>query len=165
MKATNHTIFKNPGFTNFYLTCGGYGQLPDIPYGTVNEPRFIELLTNALNVNSNSIGLNRELLNSVLLCDNATASTGVISADATSFLIGIPTETDDTFQQGQTSTTPVTYELHVTQDKESDYYQNTETVPILAMLQDAVLSIQVMPDGSPPLVEVGPFDITSPVSQ
>jgi hypothetical protein len=59
----------------------------------------------------------------------------------------------------------VTYELHVTQDQENYYYQNVATVPVIGMLQDAVLSIQIMPDGSPPLVEIGPFDITSPVSQ
>jgi hypothetical protein len=173
LTARHHSVFRNPGFTNFYLTCGGYGQLPDIPYGTVNEPRFLELLSNALNVNCNSVGLNKEVLNSIIMNDNKDSAAGRVLRDRSSFLIGIPTETDGTFQQGQTSTTPVTYELHVTQtldDKStgtpgSYYAMNCATVPIIAMLQDAVISIQVMPDGSPPLVEIGPFDITSPVSQ
>jgi hypothetical protein len=109
--------------------------------------------------------LNKEVLNSILEVDIETTHLGLVSKDCTSFLIGIPTETDGTFQQGQTSTTPVTYELHVTQKTDTNYCQKVATVPIIAMLQDAVISIQVMPDGSPPLVEVGPFDITSPVSQ
>jgi hypothetical protein len=121
------------------------------------------------------VGLNKEVLNSIIMNDNRDSATGRVSRDRSSFLIGIPTETDGTFQHGQTSTTPVTYELHVTQTlddttktptaKGSYYAMNCATVPIIAMLQDAVISIQVMPDGSPPLVEIGPFDITSPVSQ
>jgi hypothetical protein len=175
LTARHHSVFRNPGFTNFYLTCGGYGQLPDIPYGAVNEPRFLELLSNALNVNCNSVGLNKEVLQSILMIERQPSATGLDSCDCSSFLIGIPTEPDGTFQRGQTSTTPVTYELHVTQTlddttktptaKGSYYAMNCATVPIIAMLQDAVISIQVMPDGSPPLVEIGPFDITSPVSQ
>jgi hypothetical protein len=165
MTARNHSVFRNPGFKNFYLTCGGYGQLPDIPYGTINEPRFLEMLSNALNVNCNSVGLNKEVLQSILMNDTDDAGKGRNSRDCSSFLIGIPTETDGTFQQGQTSTTPVTYELHVTQEEENFYCKHCATVPIIAMLQDAVISIQIMPDGSPPLVEIGPFDITSPVSQ
>jgi hypothetical protein len=126
----------------------------------------LELLSNALNVNCNSVGLNKEVVQSILMSDAKGGATGgLYSRDCSSFLIGIPTETDGTFQQGQTSTTPITYELHVTQDTSNFYCAKIATVPVIGMLQDAVLSIQIMPDGSPPLVEIGPFDITSPVSQ
>jgi hypothetical protein len=81
-------------------------------------------------------------------------------------MIAIPLETDNTFQQGQTSATPINYELHVTQNDDSDlsYSKLVQRPPLICLLQDATISIQVMADGSPSLVEVGPFDITSPVS-
>jgi hypothetical protein len=47
------TIFRNPGFDNFYLTAGVFGQYPDIPYGTIDEPRLIEMVQNAINLNGN----------------------------------------------------------------------------------------------------------------
>jgi hypothetical protein len=90
--------------------------------------------------------------------------TGVKSYDCTSFFIAIPLETDGTFQQGQTSATPVNYELHVNQQSGSTYCLGVQAAPLICCLQDATISVQVMADGSPPLVEVGPFDITSPVA-
>jgi hypothetical protein len=83
-------------------------------------------------------------------------------------MIAIPLETDGTFQQGQTSATPINYELHVDQKSmignTLSYAVKVERPPLICLLQDATISIQVMADGSPSLVEVGPFDITSPVS-
>jgi hypothetical protein len=80
-------------------------------------------------------------------------------------MLAIPMETDNTFQQGQTSATPINYELNITQGDTGDLYgAKTERPPLICLLQDATISIQVMTDGSPSLVEVGPFDITSPVS-
>jgi hypothetical protein len=54
----------------------------------------------------------------------------------------------------------------VTQNlKETDSYGRiTQAVPLIGLLQDATFSIQIMPDGSPSLVEIGAFDITSPIN-
>ena len=60
LKATNHTVFKNPLFTNFQLRCGGYGAVPAIPFSTEGEdPTFIELCQNAMNVNGEQTGFNK----------------------------------------------------------------------------------------------------------
>jgi hypothetical protein len=159
------TCYKNPGFSQFYITCGGFGQYPDIPYGTLQEPRLIEMIQNAINLNSNSVGINEEVLNSLTALDGKQLpSNGWVSRDKTDFFIGIPFETDGTFQQGMTSATPINFELHVTQPDSGEYYAKVDRPPLICLLQDATISIQVMPDGSPSLVEVGPFDITSPVA-
>ena len=56
-KASHHTIFKNPLFDNFQLRCGGYGSVPAIPFSTNGEdPMFIELCQNAMNVNGEQTG-------------------------------------------------------------------------------------------------------------
>jgi hypothetical protein len=146
------------------LTCGGYGQYPDIPFGTIKEPRFVELCSNALNLNNNVTGLPEEVLRSCY--DRTFNGEGRDSLDGSNFLIGIPVETDNTFQQGQTSATPITYELHVTQDTTAanSYSKDLFAVPLIGLLQDATFSIQIMPDGSPSLVEIGAFDITSPIN-
>jgi hypothetical protein len=149
------------------LTCGGFGQYPDIQYGTVNEPRLVEMVQNALNLNNNTVAPNEEVLNSLM--DNWNSMSpgiGWVSDDRTSFLIAIPMETDGTFQQGMTSATPINFELIVNHDAlvGQGYARKTDRPPLICLLQDATISIQVMADGSPALVEVGPFDITSPVS-
>jgi hypothetical protein len=167
-KSNYHSVFKNPQFLNFYLTAGGFGQYPDVPYGTIQEPRLIEMIQNAVNLNTNTDGPNKEVLNSLMSTQAVqTPSQGHASKDATSFFIAIPLETDGTFQQGQTSATPVNYELHITQTESTDvttYCGGVQSAPLICCLQDATISVQVMADGSPPLVEVGPFDITSPVA-
>jgi hypothetical protein len=166
LKSGYRTVFRNPGFFQWYLTAGGFGQYPDIPYGTIREPRLIELIKNGVNLNSNQIGLSEELHRSILGNDTTQVPiVGYNSMDRTSFLLAIPMETDNTFQQGQTSATPINYELNITQNTGADLYGTvTERPPLICLLQDATISIQVMADGSPSLVEVGPFDITSPVS-
>ena len=85
---------------------------------------------------------------------------GAYSYDVTSFFVGLPTETDNTFQQGQTTNTPITYEIVC--DMPDNYYtQNVSTPPIMAILQDTIISIHVQPNGMPPVVEIGQYDITS----
>jgi hypothetical protein len=117
LKSAYRTVFRNPGFTNWYLTAGGFGQYPDIPYGTKGEPRLIELIRNGVNLNSTVIGLSEELHRSILGADVKQAPlAGFVSMDRSSFLLAIPLETDNTFQQGQTSATPINYELNITQD-------------------------------------------------
>ena len=157
------SVFKNPLFDTIQLQCGGYGNIPDIAYGTKQEPRLIESLQNALNLNCDTTCLNKSVLTSMISTNDDLTTTGLESFDTTSFLVGFPVETDNTFQQGQTSNTPITYTLNVTQDVSNYYATNTTTVPIMGFLIDSTFSIQIRPDGQPPIVEIGAFDITSPV--
>ena len=90
------------------------------------------------------------------------------SNERTSFFIGLPTETDATFQQGQTSNTPITYEIIAdlkrddNNGKNGSYYgKHNQTPPIMATLNDIVLSVHVQPNGMPPVVEMGSYDVTS----
>ncbi|KAK8863593.1 hypothetical protein M9Y10_011280 [Tritrichomonas musculus] len=44
----------------------------------------------------------------------------------------------------------------------NDFVQPAMTTPpVMALLQDTVISIHVQPNGLPPVVELGPYDITS----
>ena len=170
--ATQHTVFKNPLFTNFQLRCGGYGVVPTIPFATNgSDPMFIELCQNAMNVNGEQTGFNKEVVQSLVNTRPYDESIGRVSYDRTSFFIGLPTETDNTFQQGQTSNTPITYEIVCdlpaqvrnidnNGDVANEYINNT-TPPLMALLQDTVISIHVQPNGMPPVVEMGSYDITS----
>ena len=160
MKASDHTVFKNPIFENFQLRCGGYGVVPTIPFRTDGtDPMFIELCQNAMNVNGEQTGFNKEVTQS--LTSTLKDTPGNQSFDTTSFFIGLPTETDNTFQQGQTSNTPITYEVICDINGNGNDYINNTTPPIMGLLQDTVISIHVNPNGMPPSVEIGLYDITS----
>ena len=161
LTANHHTVFKNPQFSNFQLRCGGYGVVPTIPFATNgSDPMFIELCQNAMNVNGEQTGFNKEVVQSLTNTEDWNKTTGRVSRDRTSFFIGLPTETDNTFQQGQTSNTPITYEI-VCDLPNNNYTTNVTTPPIMALLQDTVISIHVQPNGMPPVVEIGSYDITS----
>ena len=162
------TCYFNPSFSSIQLQCGGYGNIPDIACGTFDEPRIHEYLQNALNLNNDTVCLSKDVVQSVdanitTALTNA-ARLGLKSKDLSNFLIGFPTETDDTFQQGQTSNTPITYNLSVSYDGEDSWYRTGATsVPILGVLVDSTFSIQIRGDGAPPICEVGAYDITSPI--
>jgi hypothetical protein len=167
-EAHHKTVFKNPMLSTFQLGCAGYGQFPSIAFGTIREPRLVEMVTNALNLNSDTAGLSRDVLNSLVQDfypndgQPPRRIDGQESDDRTNFLIGIPTETDNTFQQGQTSNTPINYGLTVTQNP-SNPYKNTNMTPIMGVLIDATFNIMINNNGQPPIVTIGPNDITSPV--
>jgi hypothetical protein len=145
------------------LNCSGYGQIPAVAYGTVDEPRLLEMCSNAVNLNSDTFGLNTEVLNSLIHSTSISVFNGYRSLNCSSFFIGIPTETDNTFQQGQTSNTPINYELTIHQDTTSSYAIDVQSPPIMCLLCDAVFSITVKPNSQPPTVSLGIADITSPV--
>ena len=86
------------------------------------------------------------------------------SNDHTNFIIGLPTECDNTFQQGQLSNTPITYELVCDIDEGSEYADEVDPpqTPLICFLNDAVLAIKVETDGMPPTVELGTYNVTEP---
>ena len=161
LNPTHHTVFKNPQFSNFQLRCGGYGAVPSIPFATDgSDPMFLELCQNAMNVNGEQTGFNKEVIQSLMNTEDWNAYEESYSYETTSFFIGLPTETDNTFQQGQTTNTPITYEIVC--DLPNNYYaQKNSTPPLMAVLQDTVISIHVQPNGLPTVVEIGQYDITS----
>ena len=167
LKQYYRTCFKNPGINGYQLQCGGYGSIPAIMHGTADDDsaRCIEELQNALNLNGDVIGLNRDVVNSLTHEINTEGyfNQGYESDNATDFILGLATETDNTFQQGQTSNTPITYTLTIAQPQYSLYSQNVEMSPLLAVLTDSTFSIQIKSDGAPPICEIGAYDITSPV--
>ena len=172
VKHTHHTYFKNPNFKSFQLNCGGYGNIPAKPFGTTDEyPEFLEYCQNAMNMNGEQSGFNKEVVNSLTYCNRDSTtdkpkfgySTGLGSNDKTSFFIGLPTETDNTYQQGLTSLSPINFEINVSQETGSLTYANAvETPPLICLLFDSSISILVQPNGMPPLVRLGNYDLTTP---
>ena len=173
----HHTYFKNPLFKHFQLNCGGYGNIPAKSFGTDGEyPEFIEYCQNAMNMNGEQTGFNKEVIASLCNVSKPLANiTGLYPNDRTSFFIGFATETDGTYQQGLTSLSPINFEIIVTQehaqikdpnDKSENYKKHfsqiVDTPPILGLLVDASISILVQPNGMPPLVRIGNYDITTP---
>ena len=165
LKHTHKTYFKNPQFEHFQLNCGGYGNIPVKTFGTKPEyPEFIEYCQNAMNVNSEQTGFNKEVTASLVNGKKPRADiTGNYPDDRSSFFIGFPTETDGTYQQGLTSLAPINFEMIVSQStEEGSFAQLTETPPLLGLLLDASISILVLPNGMPPKVVIGAYDITTP---
>ena len=162
-KTSHKTIYHNPNFTGFQLQCGGYGSIPTVSMATTKDPLFVTLCQNAMNLNGSVSGLNKEVIRSLNTKNSITATTGVKSDEETSFFIGVPTETDNCFQQGMTSNTPITFEVQVKQDENNPYMTSCEATPIMCFLVDSTFSVQIQPNGAPPLVEMGAYDITSPV--
>jgi hypothetical protein len=166
VKSSNRSVFYNPGFMTFQLGYARYGQFPSIAFGTNREPRLIEMTTNALNLNSDTCGLSCDVLVSLIYAESSNIPSQTVqfkSSDRSNFLIGIPTEIHNTFQQGQTSNTPINYELTVTQNASNWYAQNVSTTPVIGVLSDSTFNIMVNSNGQPPIVTLGLNDITSPV--
>ena len=160
-KQSHHTVFKNPLFNSFQLRCGGYGAVPTIPFSTNgSDPAFIEVCQNAMNVNADQTGFNKEVVNSLCNTKDLNVTNGLTSNDRTSFFVGLPTETDNTYQQGQTSNTPITYEI-IGEIASNSTYSNNQTPPLMGCLNDIAMVISVQQGGMPPIVEFGAFDLTS----
>ena len=169
LKHTHHTYFKNPLFKSFYINAGGYGNLPARPFGTTVEyPEFLEYCQNAMNMNGEQTGFNKEVIASLCNKSYHNLNKANFSLDRSSFFIGIPTETDNTYQQGLTSLAPINFEINVTQDVKNDsngnkcFAEEVQTPPLLCLLYDVSISFLVQPNGQPPLVRMGNYDLTTP---
>ena len=145
------------------MNCGGYGNIPAKAFGTTNEyPEFLEYCQNAMNMNGGQSGFNKEVVASLTNDHPYARSIGNYPDDRTSFFIALPTETDNTYQQGLTSLSPINFEIIVTQETgESTYAKDVQTPPLICLLFDSSISILVQPNGMPPLVRLGNYDLTS----
>ena len=159
------TCYQNPLFDSLRLTMGGYGSMPDIEissYGMVNY----EMLTNALNANNDLTGLAKDVMISATPNNTikwSDARLGLKPYDCTNFALAFPVSVDNSFQQGQTSSAPITYQFKATPNKENSFIKddNTNCTPIMGFLKDSVFAIQIRPSG-PPIVALDEFDISSP---
>ena len=152
------TCYENPMFDNFTLKMGSYGVIPDIQYAT-GTAAFYELVSNAFNANNDLSGFNDDVMRS--LTNNTNSTVGFKSNDVSNFVLAFPVSTDFTYQQGQTSNTPITYQLKANMVSTSPYYNDTSCIPMMGFLKDSVLAIQLRPTG-PPIVALDDYDITSP---
>ncbi len=163
-KHTHHTWFKNPQFKSFQLNCGGYGNIPAKAFGTTEDyPEFLEYCQNAMNMNGEQSGFNKEVVASLTNNNKFEKSLGNHSNDRSSFFIALPTETDNTYQQGLTSLSPINFEINVSQETDNKSFAHfVETPPLICLLFDSSISILVQPNGMPPLVRLGNYDLTTP---
>lgn len=172
----HRTCYINPLFESFTFKMGGYGTIPDVQYNTYS-PAFYEMCSNAYNTNNDMTGFNKDVMTSIVNPLNTDVDyindkgeskensngLGHRSKDTSNFIIAFPTSTDFTYQQGQTSNTPITYQLKCTLEEESPLINRTGTIPMIGFLTDSVLAIQLRPVG-PPIVSLDSYDITSPAS-
>ena len=158
------TCYQNPLLDDFRLTMGGYGSMPDIgisSYGMVNY----EMLTNALNANNDLTGLAEDVLISTTQDKNIkwdAALKGYKPKDLTNFVLAFPVSVDNSFQQGQTSSSPITYQFKAAVNANS-FLKDSDTncVPLMGFLKDSVFAIQIRPSG-PPYINIDEYDISSP---
>ena len=164
LKHTHRTYFKNPLFEHFQLNAGGYGNIPAKSFGTTpNYPEFLEYCQNAMNMNGEQSGFNKEVVASLT---NPWAYEddiiGNFSNDKSSFFIGFATETDACYQQGLTSLAPINFEMIVNQAQNNAFAAAAATPPLLCLLSDICISVLVKPGGLPPELRIGPYDLTTP---
>ena len=167
LDANHRTCYDNILATEYSLKMGGYGTFPEVLYSTYS-PEFLEVSANVFNVNNDLTGFNKDVIKS--LANSAATETGFTSYDTSNFILGIPTSTDNTFQQGQSSNTTINYQLHMKFNQDSpilrDSASNTRTasscVPMIGFLKDSVLAIQLRGGGAPPIITLDEYDITSP---
>jgi hypothetical protein len=88
-------------------------------------------------------------------------TTGHRSNDISNFFMGIPVETDHTFQQGQTINSSITYYFQGSQPQDAPYFNTMTASSIMSFLKDSVLAIQLR-EGSTPIISLDEFDISSP---
>ena len=160
-----NTCHVNPLFKDWSLKMGGYGSFPDISVSTYGA-QFYEFMCNAYNVNTDVSCFNDDVMKSLtaVSVDSTDTpilppSTGYKSNDITNFILAIPCSTDGTYQQGQTSATPITYQFQGTLTTNS-VYQSAIQVE-MCFLRDSVFAIQCRP-GQTPVVVVDEADITTP---
>ena len=156
-----HTCLDNVMADTYQLKMGGYGTFPEVQYNTWS-PEFIEVSSNVFNVNNDLTGFSPDVVNSLLDDPYTHATRGYSSKDTTNFVLAIPTSTDNTFQQGQTSNTTINYQLQMKLDTNSPFKAKTTCTPMLCFLKDSVLAIQLRGNGAPPIVTLDEYDITSP---
>ena len=104
------TVFRNPKLEGLQLICGEFGAYPQQPIKTFNDPKFLNMCGDALNVNSSPLtSFNYDTANSFMdsipirTAANADATALFNKHDTSNFFVGIPFSIDDDFQGGLSS--------------------------------------------------------------
>ena len=162
-KPTYRTCYINPLFKDFRLTMGGYGSMPDLPCSSWSPTNY-EMLCNALNGNNDLTGLAKDVMRSATLDATLSATEqveGLKCNDVSNFVLAFPVSTDNTFQQGQTTSAPITYQFKASLYDNSRLKVDSQCTPLMGFLKDSVFAIQLRPAG-PPIIALDEFDISSP---
>ena len=160
LDAYHRTCYDNILATEYSLKMGGYGTFPEVTYSSWS-PEFIEVSANVFNVNNDLTGFNKDVVRSLM--QSAYNTTGFTPFDTSNFVLSIPTSTDNTFQQGQTSNTTINYQLQIKMAPESPILSTASScVPLIGFLKDSVLAIQRRPGGAPPIITLDEYNITTP---
>ena len=160
LKSDYHTCYDNILANEFSLKMGGYGTFPEVTYSSYS-PEFLEVSANVFNVNNDLTGFNKDVIRS--LNNGNASSTGFTPYDVSNFILSVPTSTDNTFQQGQTSNTTINYQLQLKLGPDSPILSTASScVPMIGFLKDSVLAIQRRPGGAPPIITLDEYDITTP---
>ena len=145
------TVFRNPKLKALQLICGEFGAYPQQPISTFNDPKFLNMCGDALNVNSSPLtSFNYDTANSFMdlipvikssdSSKDKTKSYGI--HDTSNFFVGIPFSIDDDFQGGLSSpSSNINFKLIAT----TSIDLSTWTTPLIAaFLIDG--SIMIKPD-------------------
>ena len=163
LNSKHKTIYFNPIFDEVRLYMGGYGTMPDQSMSTYSMMAY-EMTQNALNMNNDLTGFNEGVMRSQIIHPKEKMEKqllGVKANDISNYILAFPTSTDNTFQQGQTSAAPITYELKGNLNANTMLHASTsQCTPIMCLLKYSVLAIQIRPSG-PPIVARDEFDIAS----
>ena len=150
-RCNQRTVFRNPKLDSLQLICGEFGAYPQQPMATFNDPKFLNMCGDALNVNSSPLtSFNYDTANSFMdsipvikssdgSVDN-TKSYGI--HDTSNFFVGIPFSIDDDFQGGLSSpSSNINFKLNAI----TTIDLSTWTTPLIAcFLIDG--SIMIKPD-------------------
>lgn len=161
-KQNYHTCFDNPLMETFRLNMGGYGVFPDSDFTSYSAEMY-EIASNAFNTNNDLTGFNKDVMRSLVNSNKVT--TGNTPNDVSNYVFALPTSVDNTFQQGQTSNTPINYNLKITSLNSNSPLKDSASscTPLFATLKDSVFAIQLREAG-PPLVAIDEYDISSPAN-
>lgn len=164
LQSNHRTCYYNPLLDEVRLYMGGYGTMPDQSMTSYGMTAY-EMAQNALNMNNDMFGLNEGAMRSQIVSQELKVESqllGYSANDISNYVLAFPTSTDNTFQQGQTSSSPITYELKGTLNKNTMFIKDkSQCVPLMGFLKDSVFAIQIRPSG-PPIVALDEFDIASP---
>lgn len=150
--------YDNPMWKDVQLTMGAYGKMP-MEAAATNEDIIKDLCANALNTNNDIAGFNLAVSRSFSATE--IQATGYRSNDTTNFFLGFPTETDFTFQQGQTSNSPINYKLVVQNtDKTGQFLEKPE----FGVLNHRCLSVQLR-DNGPPVITLDDYNLSAAQDQ
>lgn len=111
-------------------------------------------------MNGEQSGFNRDVIVSLTNDSKSEKQLKVCSNDRSSFFIGLPKETNNTYQLGLMSSYPINFQINVSQETgENTYAGKVETPSLICLLFDSLISILFQPNGMSPMVRFDCYDL------